>query len=90
MIRSGKDISSVVLKVGHHGAKASSTEAFLKAVNPEYAVISVGANNSFGHPHEDTIHRLLAQHSKIYRTDQQGAIVFKTNGSTMSVETYIK
>jgi competence protein ComEC len=90
MIRSGKDISSVVLKVGHHGAKTSSTGEFLKAVNPEYAVISVGANNSFGHPHEDTIHRLLAQHSKIYRTDQQGAIVFKTNGSTISVETYIK
>ncbi|MDF2633364.1 MAG: internalization-related competence protein ComEC/Rec2 [Pelosinus sp.] len=90
MIWRGKDISSVVLKVGHHGAKTSSSVEFLKEVNPEYAVISVGANNSFGHPHEDTINRLLAQHSIIYRTDQQGAIVFKTDGSIMSVDTYIK
>ena len=90
MIQSGNDISSVVLKVGHHGARSSSTVEFLKAVDPKYAVISVGRNNSFGHPHEDTIHRLLAQHSKIYRTDQHGAIVFKTNGKTMSVDTFLK
>lgn len=90
MIRSGRDISSSVLKVGHHGSKTSSTVEFLQAVAPDYAVISVGANNSFGHPHVETIQRLLAQHSKIYRTDQQGAIVFQTDGSTMTVSTFIK
>lgn len=89
MIRNGRNIMSSVLKVGHHGSKTSSTVGFLKAVAPEYAVISVGANNSFGHPHEETVQRLLAQHSKIYRTDQQGAIVFRTDGSTMSVATFI-
>jgi competence protein ComEC len=90
MIQSGRDISSSVLKVGHHGSKTSSTVEFLKAVGPKYAVISVGANNSFGHPHEETMQRLLAQHGKIYRTDQQGAIVFQTDGSTMTVDTFIK
>lgn len=90
ILASGKDISSTVLKVGHHGAKTSSSLAFLQKVAPEYAVISVGAGNCFGHPHGDTIQRLLGQHSKIYRTDQQGAIVFATDGRQLTVETFIR
>ena len=90
IIASGKDISSTVLKIGHHGSKTSSTVGFLQAVAPEYAVISVGKNNHFGHPHDDTIKRLLIQDSKIYRTDQDGAIVFKTDGKTLAVDTFIK
>lgn len=86
----GKKINSTVLKVGHHGSKTSSTMAFLQSVAPEYAVISVGKNNRFGHPHDDTIQRLLVQKSKIYRTDQHGAIVFKTDGEKMEVDTFIK
>lgn len=89
ILESSRDISSSVLKVGHHGSRTSSTVGFLQAVAPKYAVISVGANNSFGHPHEETIKRLLAQHSKIYRTDQQGAIVFRTDGRTMTVDTFV-
>lgn len=89
MLQSNKDISSTVLKVGHHGARTSSTAEFLQAVAPKYAVISVGNNNSFGHPHGDTIRRLEEQHSKIYRTDKQGAIVFKTNGTKMKVDTFL-
>jgi len=90
ILSNGKDISSTVLKIGHHGSKTSSTVGFLQAVAPEYAVISVGTNNRFGHPHGDTMNRLLMQKSKIYRTDQQGAIVFKTNGNTITVDTFIK
>lgn len=90
MLQSGRDISSTVLKVGHHGSRTSSTIQFLQAVAPEYAVISVGQNNSFGHPHQETIQRLLSQRSKVYRTDQQGAILFKTDGDTIVVETFIK
>jgi len=86
----GQDISSTVLKVCHHGGKTSSTVEFLQAVIPEYAVISVGKDNHFGHPHEETIKHLLAQNSKIYRTDQQGAIVFTTDGKTLTVDTFIK
>jgi competence protein ComEC len=90
MLHSGRDVSSTVLKVGHHGSKTSSTVNFLQTVDPEYAVISVGKNNSFGHPHEEIIQRLLFYGSKIYRTDEQGAIVFKTNGSTITVDTFLK
>jgi len=90
ILASGKDICSTVLKVGHHGSKTSSSIEFLEKVAPQYAVISVGANNRFGHPHEETIQHLQAQHSKIYRTDQQGAIVVTTDGQRLSVETFIK
>ena len=90
ILASGRDISSTVLKIGHHGSKTSSTVGFLQAVTPQYAVISVGKNNRFGHPHGDTIKRLLTQNSKIYRTDQHGAIVFKSDGNTLAVDTFIK
>jgi len=84
-----RNIKSTVLKVGHHGAKTSSTNSFLEAIAPEYAVISVGKSNSFGHPHSETLQRLWKQKSKIYRTDQQGAIVFTTDGKTLAVDTFI-
>lgn len=90
IIASGQDIHSNVLKVGHHGSKTSSSANFLEQVAPEYAVISVGTNNRFGHPHMETIQRLIGQNSKIYRTDQQGAIVFTTDGRRLTVETFIK
>ena len=90
ILASGKIISSTVLKVGHHGSKTSSTARFLQAVAPKYAVVSVGKNNRFGHPHEDVIARLLAQKSKIYRTDQHGAVVFQTDGKELLVNTFIK
>ncbi len=90
IIQSGRDVSSTVLKVGHHGSKTSSTVEFLQNVNPKYAVISVGKNNSFGHPHKEVIQRLLFYGSKIYRTDEQGAIVFKTNGNAITIDTFLK
>ncbi|WP_378953737.1 DNA internalization-related competence protein ComEC/Rec2 [Pelosinus sp. sgz500959] len=89
ILASGKNIKSTVLKVGHHGSKTSSTIDFVKAVAPEYAVISVGKNNRFGHPHRDTIQRFFVQKSQVYRTDQQGAIVFKTDGEKIEVNTFI-
>jgi len=61
----------------------------LQTVAPKYAVISVGKNNSFGHPHPETIQRLVNEDSKIYRTDQHGAIVFKTDGKKITVDTFI-
>ncbi|SDF05556.1 DNA internalization-related competence protein ComEC/Rec2 [Sporomusa acidovorans] len=79
-----------VLKVGHHGSRTSTTEPFLQAVTPEFAVISAGYGNRFGHPHSETIQRLAARKIEIYRTDRQGAIVFCSDGKTMTVDTYIK
>ncbi|MED1469275.1 ComEC/Rec2 family competence protein [Bacillus salipaludis] len=87
MIKSKQTLKSDVLKVGHHGAKTSTSAAFLKAVKPSYAVISVGKNNNYGHPTSTVLNRLKAQKVKIYRTDLSGNIIFTTNGSTLSVKT---
>lgn len=64
-----------VLKVAHHGSKGSSDEEFLKAVNPDVAVISCGEDNSYGHPHEETLLKLEAVSSRVLRTDEYGAII---------------
>lgn len=79
-----------VLKVGHHGAKSSSSSDFLAAVSPRYAVISVGAGNGYGHPHPETLKRLSAEGSIVFRTDKHGAITFRTDGSQLTVETYLQ
>lgn len=79
-----------VLKVGHHGAKTSTTAPCLQAVNPQFAVISVGYANRFGHPHPETLKRLEAGKTAIYRTDMHGAVIFKSNGKKLDVDTYIK
>ncbi len=79
--------SAYVLKVGHHGSRAASSAAFLKAVMPRVAVISVGANNSYGHPAPQVLARLAAVNATVYRTDTQGTIVVTTNGQTVDVRT---
>ena len=66
-----------VLKAGHHGSKTSSNDFFLKAVKPEYAVISVGARNRYGHPHQDVLSRLASAGAKIFRTDLDGTITLE-------------
>lgn len=86
----GQLLTSTVLKVGHHGAKTSSTPQFLQAVAPEYAVISVGYGNRFGHPHQEILKRLADMNIKVFRTDQQGAVVFETDGDHLAVDTFIK
>lgn len=73
------DLKSDVLKVGHHGSRTSTSEAFLKVVNPDVAVISVGKNNRYGHPHEEVTTRLNKFHIKILRTDDHRTI--KINAS---------
>ncbi|NLP51316.1 DNA internalization-related competence protein ComEC/Rec2 [Bacillus sp. RO1] len=65
-----------VLKVGHHGSNTSSTAGFLDTISPDDAIISVGRNNRFGHPHQDVLDRLSQVDAKVYRTDLQGAILF--------------
>lgn len=77
-----EDYSSLpvdILKVAHHGSKYSSSEAFLNFIEPRYAIISVGAHNSYGHPHEETLQRLQAAAIEIYRTDQNGTIRVRYN-----------
>lgn len=66
--------SAQVLKVGHHGSSSSTSDAFLSAVSPSYAIISLGKDNDYGHPHKETISKLNAAGIPIYRTDELGTI----------------
>ena len=74
-----------VLKVGHHGSRTSSGEDFINEMNPEYSVISVGKNNKYGHPNKEVLNTL--EDSKIYRTDQDGSIMFKVKNNKLKIET---
>lgn len=72
------DIRSDVLKVGHHGSKYSTSKAFLEHVDPKYAIISAGKNNSYHHPHPSVLYRLRGR--EVLRTDMLGDIECRTNG----------
>jgi len=86
MLASGTDLKADVLKVGHHGSSSSTTPVFLKAVAPKYAVISIGAGNDYGHPHRETLAKLADARVKVYRTDQDGTVIFTSDGKTITVE----
>lgn len=73
-----------VLKIGHHGSSSSSTDAFLACVSPAYAVISVGADNSYGHPSKEVISRLESRNIIYYTTENEGSIVFVTDGKDLT------
>jgi len=85
--RRGLDLSADVLKVGHHGADTSTSDAFLIAVDPEIALISVGAGNDYGHPASSTVEKLANSGAEIYRTDMCGDIVVVSDGETLKVST---
>ena len=87
LLESGADVHADVLKAGHHGSPTSSSEAFLTAVQPSVAVISVGADNDYGHPGADVLARLEALNAEIYRTDTQGEIIIVSDGETLSITT---
>lgn len=80
---SGAELGSMLLKMGHHGSRTSSTEAWLAAVRPTIAIISCGKDNSYGHPHAEALARIEPYVGElIYRTDLLGSIVFISNGET--------
>lgn len=81
-LRSWDDID--VLKVAHHGSRTSSSEEFLEQVKPEYAIISCGQNNDYGHPHQEVVDRLKGV--KIYRTDEEGTILVTSDGENLKFE----
>ena len=78
---------TTVLKVGHHGSDTSSSESFLNQVKPEISVISVGINNTYGHPKKTTLDKLNALETSIYRTDQNGTITITCDGTNCVVTT---
>ena len=80
------NISNIdVLKVGHHGSKTSSSTEFINETNPKYSIISVGKNNRYGHPNKEVLNTL--ENSKIYRTDEDGSIMFKNKNNKLKIET---
>ena len=80
------DISNIdVLKVGHHGSNTSSSKEFIKKINPKYSIISVGKNNRYGHPNKEVLNNL--EKSKIYRTDEDGSVMFKIKNNKLKIET---
>ncbi|MBR1845762.1 MAG: MBL fold metallo-hydrolase [Oscillospiraceae bacterium] len=87
LLRSGADLSADVLKVAHHGSRYTSSMEFLRAVSPEMAVISCGADNDYGHPHGALLQRLGYLEIETYRTDQMGTITVTSDGQTLSVAT---
>ncbi len=85
----GDHLQSDVFKAGHHGSKTSSTATLLRYVQPEIAVVSVGAKNRYGHPNKDVLARFQTAGVHVYRTDRDGAIEIKTDGKTLFVKTYV-
>ena len=74
-----------VLKIGHHGSKTSSSKTFIDKISPKYSIISVGKNNRYGHPNDSVLNNL--EDSKIFRTDQDGSVMFKIKNNKLKIET---
>jgi competence protein ComEC len=89
MLAAFGDLSSDVLKCGHHGSRNASTDAWLTRVNPRYAAISCGAHNTFGHPSPETMARLAAHGVTTFVTAKNGAISFESDGQTVTAHPFL-
>ncbi len=87
MLESGRVNRTTVYKAGHHGSSTSSSKKFIDAIAPDYAVISCGEGNSYGHPSDAVIKRISGYTDKIYRTDLCGSVVFVSDGAELEVRT---
>jgi competence protein ComEC len=83
-----RPVRADVLKVGHHGSRTSTSEPFLDAVNPQFAIISDGFENSFGHPNRDVLERLAEHHARILRTDTNGLISVVSDGRRITMSSH--
>jgi competence protein ComEC len=89
LVQSQGNLRSDVVKVAHHGSKTSSTEGFVNATSPIYAIISVGLNSIFGHPHQIVLERWTVSGARILVTGRSGTITISTDGNDLRVETYV-
>jgi len=87
LIEEGLNLDCDVLKAGHHGSNTSSSKAFLDKVKPEKVAISVGADNSYGHPHNEVISRFKSMNTEIFRTDKSGSLTFYVKDGKISLKT---
>ena len=76
---------NTILKVGHHGSITSRTKTFINYIKPKFSIISVGNKNRFGHPNKEVLNNL--KQSKVYRTDQDGSIMFKIKNDKLKIKT---
>lgn len=81
LIASGADLSADVYLAGHHGSDTASSQAFMDAVSPTYAVISCGEGNSYGHPHAEVLNRFRSMGIQVFRTDEQGSVIAESDGT---------
>lgn len=84
ILKNNYDYSADIIKLGHHGSSTSSSAKWMDAVNPQYAVISCGKNNDYGHPHKETVKMLKKRNIEYFRTDLLGDIVFESDGKTFT------
>ena len=89
LLRTGYPLDAEILKVGHHGSSSSTSAAFLARVRPETVVIPVGAGNDYGHPHTETLTLLKGSGVTVYRTDQNGSILIRSDGMSYSLKTEV-
>lgn len=86
LMRDKVDIDSDVLKLGHHGSSSSTSSKFLKEVSPDFAIISVGKDNKYNHPHKETMDKLKKEKIQIYRTDVYGTVILSSDGSNITMD----
>lgn len=85
LLRANAQIQSTILRVGHHGSSTSTSQEFLRAVDPQYTIISVGEGNQFGHPTSDVLDHILEDNISFYRTDLNGTITAISDGYTVTI-----
>ncbi len=83
--KNGRALNSTVLKLGHHGSRTSSSKVFLSAVDPKYAVVSAGKNNSYGHPHKEVTDLLALLKVPSINTAEHGTVIFRTDGANLHI-----
>jgi len=87
LLKQNIELESEILKVAHHGSDSSSTKSFLEKVKPQYAIISAKKGNTYGHPKQKVMDILKSLNTKVYRTDEQGNIIMKTDGTKIEFNT---
>ena len=87
ILQANYNLKADLLKVGHHGSTSSTSAAFLEKVSPQYAIICVGKDNDYNHPHAEILAKLTAADVEVYRTDRQGTIIATSNGDTITFNT---
>lgn len=86
LLKDNSNLNADVLKIGHHGSKYSTTDDFLKRVNPKYAIISVGKDNTYKHPEDIILKKLKTNNIEIHRTDLEGTIIVTSDGKNISIK----